>query len=245
MRGRALTIFLGGALLVTSACSATVRSATDNVGATETSAVESSLATSDMPATTDTVIVNEAPATSLPVATLPETAIAPTTTEPGPQIYDPACVVVVEALDSLGLIANAFDDETVNVVALRAENNLPTADIEVGQLLDVCTGNGLDDITGEQRTDPDEAVVAAAVRQNVEIQQLKLNKLFEEIGTPHRWRFGARHTPAALRRASRHGARNQYDRYGFRQCGRANLARCGQTPHALHVGTQPTEVDPD
>jgi hypothetical protein len=183
MRGRALTIFLGGALLVTSACSATVRSATDNVGATETSAVESSLATSDMPATTDTVIVNEAPATSLPVATLPETAIAPTTTEPGPQIYDPACVVVVEALDSLGLIANAFDDETVNVVALRAENNLPTADIEVGQLLDVCTGNGLDDITGEQRTDPDEAVVAAAVRQNVEIQQLKLNKLFEEIGT--------------------------------------------------------------
>lgn len=183
MRGRALTIFLGGALLVTSACSATVRSATDNVGATETSAVEPSLATSDMPATTDTVIVNEAPATSLSVATLPETAIAPTTTEPGPQIYDPACVVVVEALDSLGLIANAFDDETVNVVALRAANNLPTADIEVGQLLDVCAGNGLDDITGEQRTDPDEAVVAAAVRQNVEIQQLKLNKLFEELGT--------------------------------------------------------------
>ena len=42
MRGRALTIFLGGALLVTSACSATVRSATDNVGATETSAVDES-----------------------------------------------------------------------------------------------------------------------------------------------------------------------------------------------------------
>jgi len=173
-------MFLGGALLVISACSATVQSATESAGVTEPSAVESSPATL---ATPDTAIADDAPATSMPVATLPETTIAPTTTEPKPQIYDPACVVEVEALDSLGLIANAFDDETVNVVALRAENNLPTADIEVGQLLDVCTGNGLDDITGEQRADPDKAVVDAAVRQNVEIQQLKLNKLFEEIGT--------------------------------------------------------------
>jgi len=180
MRGRGITMFLGGALLVISACSATVQSATESAGVTEPSAVESSPATL---ATPDTAIADDAPATSMPVATLPETTIAPTTTEPKPQIYDPACVVEVEALDSLGLIANAFDDETVNVVALRAENNLPTADIEVGQLLDVCTGNGLDDITGEQRADPDKAVVDAAVRQNVEIQQLKLNKLFEEIGT--------------------------------------------------------------
>ena len=180
MRGRGITIFLGGALLVTSACSASVQSAPDSAGVVEAPAVESGLA---IPETPETAITDEPPATTLPVATLPETTVAPTTTEPEPQIYDPACVVEVEELDSLGLIANAFDDETVNVVALRAENNLPTADIEAGQLLDVCTGNGLDDITGEQRADPDEAVVAAAVRQNVEIQQLKLNKLFEEIGT--------------------------------------------------------------
>jgi hypothetical protein len=180
MRGRGITIFLGGALLVTSACSASVQSAPDSAGVVEAPAVESGLA---IPETPETAITDEPPATTLPVATFPETTVAPTTTEPEPQIYDPACVVEVEELDSLGLIANAFDDETVNVVALRAENNLPTADIEAGQLLDVCTGNGLDDITGEQRADPDEAVVAAAVRQNVEIQQLKLNKLFEEIGT--------------------------------------------------------------
>ena len=180
MRGRGITIFLGGALLVTSACSASVQSAPDSAGVVEAPAVESGLA---IPETPETAITDEPPATTLPVATFPETTVAPTTTEPEPQIYDPACVVEVAELDSLGLIANAFDDETVNVVALRAENNLPTADIEAGQLLDVCTGNGLDDITGEQRADPDEAVVAAAVRQNVEIQQLKLNKLFEEIGT--------------------------------------------------------------
>ncbi|MFT4659609.1 MAG: hypothetical protein ACI8V4_003808 [Ilumatobacter sp.] len=183
MRGRKIIMFLGGALLVTSACSASVQSSTDSGGAVDAPTVESGLATPEVPATPRTAIADEAPATALPAATLPETTVAPTTTEPEPQIFDPACVVEVEALDSLNLIANAFDDETVNVVALRAENNLPTAAIEVGQLLDVCAGNGLDDITGAQRPDPDETIVAAAVQQNVEIQQLKLNKLFEEIGT--------------------------------------------------------------
>ena len=174
-------MFLGGVLLITSACSASVQTATDSAGTAVDPPVESSLAAPETPGTTMVDVIST---TSLPVATLPETTDAPTTTEPEPEIFDPACVVEVKELDSLGLIADAFDDETVNVVALRAENNLPTADIEVGQLLDVCTGNGLDDITGEQRTDPDEAVVAAAVRQNVEIQQLKLNKLFADIGTP-------------------------------------------------------------
>ena len=99
-------------------------------------------------------------------------------------MFDAACVVEVEPFDSLGLIANQFDDETVNVVSLRAENSLPTAAIEAGQLLDVCVGNGIDDLTGDQRADPDEAIVGAAVRQNVEVQQLKLNKLFDGLGTP-------------------------------------------------------------
>ncbi len=103
---------------------------------------------------------------------------------PKPDVFDPACVVEVEAFDSLGLIADRFDDETVNVVALRAENNLPTAALTTGQLVDVCVGNGLDDISGEQRTEPDAEIVSAAVKQNVEIQQLKLNKLFEGLGAP-------------------------------------------------------------
>ncbi len=93
-------------------------------------------------------------------------------------------MVEVAAFDSLGLIAARFDDETVNVVALRTENGLATADLDEGQVLDVCVGNGIDDLTGEQRTGPDEAIVSAAIRQNVEVQQLKLNQLFEAVGTP-------------------------------------------------------------
>ena len=146
MRLRGTNMFLGGVLLITSACSASVQTATDSAGTAVDPPVESSLAAPETPGTTMVDVIST---TSLPVATLPETTDAPTTTEPEPEIFDPACVVEVKELDSLGLIANAFDDETVNVVALRAENNLPTADIEVGQLLDVCTGNGLDDITGE------------------------------------------------------------------------------------------------
>ena len=123
-------------------------------------------------------------ATTEQVSTTTPTTTPPTTTEPPPEIYDPVCVVEVQPFDSLRLIGDRFDDETVNVVSLRAENGLPDADIDDGQLLDVCVGNGLNDITGEQRVDPDEEVVAAAVRQNVEIQQLVLNRLFEGLGPP-------------------------------------------------------------
>lgn len=126
----------------------------------------------------------DAPETTAPATTEAAATETSTTVPEAPALFDPACVVEVQEFDSLGLIANQFDDETVNVVALRAENNLTTADIDAGQMLDVCVGNGLDDVTGEQRPDPDEAVVAAAVQQNIEIQQLKLNKLFEGLGTP-------------------------------------------------------------
>ena len=183
------------------ACSVSVESGTE----APTAAIGDPAKVADEPAETgasDVTVPPSAPAdstaptsppltepTSTPETSAPETTLAvspeTTTTIPeAPALFDPSCVVEVQELDSLGLIANQFDDETVNVVALRAENNLATADIEVGQMLDVCVGNGLDDVTGEQRPDPDETIVAAAVRQNVEIQQLKLNKLFEGLGTP-------------------------------------------------------------
>ena len=137
------------------------------------------------PPSSSTPPPSDPPATAAPTTLAPTTTVAPTTTtEPAPEYFDPACVVEVQEFDSLRLIADQFDDETVNVVALRAENDLLTADIDAGQVLDVCVGNGLDDVTGEQRTDPDADVVSAAVKQNVELQQLKLNRLFEGYGTP-------------------------------------------------------------
>ena len=182
MRTQRLTIALVCLALAGSACSASVDSGTEVARERQTDGA------ADTTATPDTGPPSTHPAVSEITTTIATTTttLAPTTTttEPPPEYYDPACVVEVEPFDSLRLIADQFDDETVNVVALRAENDLPTADIDVGQALDVCVGNGLNDLTGEQRTDPDAEIVSAAVRQNVELQQLKLNKLFEGFGTP-------------------------------------------------------------
>lgn len=173
-----------GVLFIAAACSASIESG-DNAAPDATQGGASGPAVTTEPATSTTSSTVPS-TTSRPTTTTSTstTTTSTTTTMPEPDVFDAACVVEVEPFDSLGLIANQFDDETVNVVSLRAENSLPTAAIEAGQLLDVCVGNGIDDLTGEQRSDPDEAIVGAAVRQNVEVQQLKLNRLFDGLGTP-------------------------------------------------------------
>lgn len=95
-------------------------------------------------------------------------------------MYDPDCVVEVSPGDSLSLIADWIDDHTVTASTIRAENNLPSDVIHPGQLLDVCVDNGLNDITGEQRTERNAAIVASAVAD----QQRHLNVMFEGLGTP-------------------------------------------------------------
>ena len=98
-------------------------------------------------------------------------------------VYDPLCVVVIAPGDSLGLIAERFDDPTVTASSLQAENGIANADlINAGELLDVCVDNGLDDITGEQRVDSLEALAAEGRRRIVEAQQTKLNELFAGLG---------------------------------------------------------------
>ncbi len=98
-------------------------------------------------------------------------------------MFDPRCVVRIEPGDSLGLIADRFDDPTVTAETLRAENDIEDGDvIFAGDLLDVCVDNGLDDITGAERLEPNEAIAAAARRDVVEAQQDKLNELFAGYG---------------------------------------------------------------
>ncbi len=195
MRASRFTQIVVGCILVVTSCSATVDSGsnadpspsaadsasapTDSSNSVEADSTVTESPT-ESPTTSPAPSQTTSPATTSPATTQPAT----TTTEPEPAYFDPACVVEVAAFDSLGLIAARFDDETVNVVALRTENGLATADLDEGQVLDVCVGNGIDDLTGEQRTGPDEAIVSAAIRQNVEVQQLKLNQLFEAVGTP-------------------------------------------------------------
>ncbi|MEM9748379.1 MAG: L,D-transpeptidase family protein [Actinomycetota bacterium] len=106
------------------------------------------------------------------------TSTTTTTTEPPLDVYDPACVVRVEEGDSLGLIADRFDDETVDAETIIAENDLNGPEIRPNWLLDVCVDNGLDDIDGEQRSEPNAALAARAVMR----QQEKLNELFAGYG---------------------------------------------------------------
>jgi hypothetical protein len=98
-------------------------------------------------------------------------------------VYDPLCVVKVAPGESLSLIADRFDDDTVRVDTIRAENDLPDDLIVPDQLLDVCVDNGLDDRTGDAR-DRNQVLVAEATRASVEAQQAKLNELFAGTGMP-------------------------------------------------------------
>jgi hypothetical protein len=81
------------------------------------------------------------------------------------------------------LIADRFDDDTVRVDTVSAENDLVNNTIFPDQLLDVCVDNGLDDRTGEERA-PNQVLVEEATRANVELQQAKLNELFAGTGMP-------------------------------------------------------------
>ncbi len=93
-------------------------------------------------------------------------------------MFDPACVVQVQPGDSLQTIVDRFDDETADIETVQAENGLADDVIAPTQLLDVCVDNGLNDITGETRTERN----AAIVRREVAAQQTKLNELFAGYG---------------------------------------------------------------
>ncbi len=104
-----------------------------------------------------------------------------TTTVPGLDVFDAACVVEVQTGDSLGLIVDNFDDQTVNIATIKAENDLDGDVIYAGQVLDVCVDNGLDDVTGSERA-PNQALADATRRDAVIRQQEKLNELFDGSG---------------------------------------------------------------
>ena len=96
-------------------------------------------------------------------------------------MFDPACARVVQAGESLSLIADGVDDPTVTPGSLAEENGITDRDtIHPGDVLDMCPGNQLDDITGEER-----GVAAVAVGSSgVAAQQQKLNALFAGYGLP-------------------------------------------------------------
>ncbi len=79
---------------------------------------------------------------------------------------------------SLLEIVAQFDDDSVDVETVMAENGLESDVLQPTQLLDVCVDNGIDDITGEARGERNSAIVQRAVK----LQQTKLNELFAGLG---------------------------------------------------------------
>jgi Predicted solute binding protein len=136
--------------------------------------------------------VQVAPATSLPAAApsthtpMPTTSSSTTststtsTTEPDPlaDVHDPMCVRIADEFGYDG-IAAAEGSTTRGLWIENGFGDAPT----VGELVDVCVDNGINDITGDDALRHDDPVVEAAVKDEVQLQQQKLNELFAPFGT--------------------------------------------------------------
>lgn len=142
---------------------------------------DTTTSSTEPPETDAEVTSDDAADSETPDETNTATTSTTTSTVPELDVYDPACVVEVQTGDSLGLIAEEFDDQTVGVSTIQAENDLESDVIFAGQLLDVCVDNGLDDITGSERA-PNQALADAAREAAVIKQQEKLNELFDGSG---------------------------------------------------------------
>jgi hypothetical protein len=157
--------------------------ATTSTAAPSTTASTTASTTSTTTAASTTV---PSPSTSAPETDDPDTDpdVDPDTDPdaevetPGLDVYDPACVVSARRGDTFVRIARLVDNESPDSEGLRIENGVLIGPPARGQLLDVCVGNGIDDITGETRGDPGEAIRQRAVIR----QQEKLNGLFEGYG---------------------------------------------------------------
>lgn len=168
------------------ACSATAESSDLPVSGQRTEVSVSdggttgAASTSALPSTTSPAVTTS---TSTPTAPPTTTTTPPTTTTTLPppplDVYDPACVVQVAEGDSLQLIADRFDDETVSGASIQVENALADDVVAAGRLVDVCVDNGVNDITGEPILERNSVVLSLDVQQ----QQEHLNVLFAGLGT--------------------------------------------------------------
>ena len=123
----------------------------------------------------------------------PSTAPAPPATTPTPTETDPPSTTAPELPDDVANpdCVTVATTPTFDVVAAETSTPIRSLWIEngfrdviaVGDLVDTCVDNGIDDITGAPTLRHDDEAVAAAVRANVERQQRKLNELFAAYGT--------------------------------------------------------------
>ena len=155
--------------------------------------------------TTEATTTTTAPPPSSVPATDP-TTVPPSSIPAAPAagVPNPACIYTVQPGDSLNKVVAARNDPAVDVGAIAAENGIQDVNvINVGALLDVCPGNGIDDVSGQPRatpstdapppdttpaptpTTPDTVPAGTPLPSGVEAQQAKLNALFANLGMPN------------------------------------------------------------
>ncbi len=190
MRERLVGALLGGSLLVLGACSEGARETAEPAGAEPpTTAPATTVApppTTDPP-TTDPPVTSSTSTTTTTSTTIPSTTTTEATTTtstapPLPATANPPCVVAINPGDTLEVIVAAVASDTVSVESLQAENEIvDPASIAPGGFLDICIGNAMNDVSGEQRVPPTTVPPALA---GVQAQQQKLNELFAGYGLP-------------------------------------------------------------
>lgn len=122
-----------------------------------------------------------------PTEPAPSPAPPAPATEPPPtpfvhpqDVFDPNCVIEVQAGDSLSIIAEAMPDTAVTYFDLAEENGITDPDaINAGSYLDICVGNDIDDIDGGERAAGETVEI---VDEQVAAQQRRLNELFAGLG---------------------------------------------------------------
>ena len=125
MTARATPLLMVASVIVLAACSASAQTAGEPLDAADTTTAPTVVETTEPP--------------------------PPPTTDPGLDVYDPLCVVQVAPGESLSLIADRFDDDTVRVDTIRAENDLADNTIQPD------IGDGQDPVVaaaGQRRGEP-------------------------------------------------------------------------------------------
>ena len=194
MRSTRATWLVAG-LLPLSACAAVEESVDEVLGAADAPSVIAAVpirpTSSTIPVVTLPPELSAPPttpdpttaATTTPAPTTPATTTTVAQAEPMPDepgtspMLNTACTTTVQPGETLRAIAERYDDETIDLTSIVTENALTSTDVEPGMVLDICPGNGLDDVTGTERLLPD-----AVVQTGVEAQQEHLNTLFAGVG---------------------------------------------------------------
>ena len=208
-----MVVVLVGLSLVAGACSSGSEgqaTTTARETTTEAPSTTEETTTTDPPTTSSSTTTTTVAETTTSTSTTTTTTTAPppptdatttTAAAPAPGAPNPACIYTIQPGDSLNAIVTNLANPAISVDAVALENGIGDPNvINAGDPIDVCPGNGIDDISGAPRaptdttmpepestlppdpTTPDTVAAGTPLPSGVEAQQAKLNELFANKG---------------------------------------------------------------